>query len=336
MVNRDQRGVSIVQVILSLGLLSGLLVAAIKIANNQTKLGKSSSFYFESLDILDHIKSNFHEPKSCLISLKSKSATYSKVKSIIRFNPEKKEGDLLFEKGQKKLGQNNVSILDMELIGDRPGFTETNGFSTFRVKFLGKGNEEFSAEFPLRVQLDTFDRIIGCQSSPGIFQNSMSVTSSDMWLPTKQEVSKREGIYSLVRPFRIGRIQSRGAVNIHGGLLIGDARSVCSKEAAGTLRFSKKDQRLYFCNELGEWKALVRGEKVLKEKKSFLVESKTSQIKVTQTPVDYKLCRISEFKYQAGQCWARPVSAGKVETKWELVSQYFRGDKLKCRFDCYR
>jgi hypothetical protein len=333
---KSQLGVSIVQVILSLGLLSGILVAAIKIASNQTKLGKSSSFYFESLDVLDQIKSNFHEPKSCLLSLKSKSATYSKVDTILRFNPQKKDGDIIFEKGQKSLGQSNVSILEIELIGDRPGFAETNGFTTLRVKFLGKNREEFSAEFPLRVQLDTFDRIIGCQSSPGIYQGSSGVISSDIWLPTKQEISQKDGIYSLVRPYKIGRVPAKGALNIHGGLLIGDERSVCSQDKVGTLRFSKKDQKLYLCSDEGVWKSLNRSEKALKEKKSYVVKAGSAKINTFQTPKTFKLCRVSSFKYQAGQCWARPVSAGKIETKWDLVSQFFRGDQLKCNFDCYR
>jgi hypothetical protein len=329
-------GFSFVQVILSLGLLSGLMVAAVKIASNQTKLGKSSSFYFESIDIMDQIKSNFHEPKSCLLSLKNKSATYSKIDKILRFNPEKESGDILFKRGQTSLGQNNVTLQGIELFGDRAGFIETNGYTTMRLKFVGKQKESFSSEFPIRVKLDSFDRIVSCQSSPGIFQNEVQSVASDIWLPTDESISAREGIYSRIVPYQVGKVKNVGSLNVYGGLKIGDERSICSRDTVGTLRFSSKDQRLYYCGDRGVWKSLNRSGKVLKEKKTFEVSSRSSKIKTLETPVPYRICRISRSNFQAGQCWARPLSAGRLETKWELISQYFRGDALKCEFDCYR
>ncbi len=333
-------GLSFSQVILSLALFSILLMTALKILDKQTELDESSSFYFDSLDIMDQIKSNLHDPRSCLMTLENQNAQNGKINSILKFTSiasasAEEKGEILFKVGEDFSKRKSVSLVGIELLVDRPGFNKSNGMGIIHFEFKGVKAESFSSEFPLRIQYDSKDRIIGCQSSTGLLKNDSSLTPTRIWLEANEVTPFRGGIYSPLSSYQIGEVKEVGALNIRGGLKIGNEKRPCSSLERGSLRFSQESQRLYLCDDTGVWKTLNRSAQELTSKESFEVISDNSEIKVLTTKKDFKLCRVANQKFQAGQCWSKPVSSGEVNTAWELVSQYFRGAPLKCQFDCY-
>jgi|GEM_PF-6842738 len=343
LLKQEVKGFSLVQVIISLGLMSGLFVVSLKLIQNQTRLGKSASFHFESLFVLDEVKSVLHEPESCSDSLQNKSSIYDNVESINRFNPISRQGDPIFQVSdltEYSYGQGDVLIDKIELLGETSGFLASSGYTVMKIFFREKGvaAEKFVGEFPIQVKTNELGRIISCQSQPGIHQARKSKNQKELWqVVTSKETGKNQyGISYFQGPVVIGELEERGDLNISDGIYLDTKYSKCKKETTGTLSFDKNRGMLSWCNKNGNKVDLFGNKAHIQSEKIFTLENDLPQVKVLTTKEKFSFCRLGKYKLEAGECWARPTSDGLGGSEWELVAQHYRGQSVKCEFKCYK
>lgn len=349
---RRNGGFSIIQVIISTGLLTGLIVAGFKIIQSQTEVGKSSSFYFESLHIVDEIKSILSHKKSCSLTLESKSAYFESIQNIISSDMAGlSEVEYRVQKdGKPSYGHSKLKIEKMELNGNSPEMGTEHGLTLLKISFVESGArpDRFSFEIPVHVRVNDMGRIDSCFTLAGINgggnlkENLMAWQRSEA---AKQEVvdtfHEQKTIHANASKVLIGAKNhsqqglSHAGLSINGGLKIGYANE-CDQEKVGLISYSREQQALSWCNEEGQWEDLSKNIPLISEYKDFKVSHRNREVQTRVTENAFRFCQVQESEFHAGVCWVRPIKTDKELVRWELVSQYLRADQVNCGFRCFR
>ncbi len=336
----NRKGFSIVQVIISMGLLSGLIVVGFKMIESQTRVGKSSSFYFESLHIVDEIKSILSNKKACALSLENKSAYFESIQNIFSVdNDSVAEVEYRVHKdGIPRYGQSNLIIEKMELNGNSPELGTEKGITILKIFFSENSlnSDLFSFEIPVHIKVSEMGRIESCFTLSGIDGGASSNSDSSLWVKKTRD-DQRKVLSANSSSVIIGkqRRNNSSALSISGGLKVGDSET-CDEERSGLLKFSKKDHAYSWCNEQGQWESLSKSSPLINEFKEFNISHNQSDVKTVVTENDFRFCQVHETNYNSGVCWVRPIKTNELISRWELVSQYLRGDQVKCSFRCFR
>lgn len=341
---RNQKGVSLVQVIISLGILSGLFVAAMKLMQQQTQLGESSSYRFEALMVTDEIKSILADASSCRATLGGKSAVFDDIEEIRAFDPAFKETVVSYaiaKKSQRPLGQKDLFLQQISLNGNLNGFSSEQGYTMVTLNFSDKleGGKPFQTMFPVKGKVNPLGRIEGCQASPGIHQEKISRTLKDPWQKVKEskESSAVLGV-SYNGKVVIGNVSAVTQLNVEGGLLLMEFGGLkdCSEQTKGTMTYIGHKNRLYLCTDYGEWAPLNGDDKLYEAYKTFTLKTSSADPISEVTPDKYSFCRLDRIKGEGGQCTTSAVNKKERQNQWEYVAQHFRGRPIECSFICYR
>ncbi len=357
---RNELGISLVQVLISMGILSGLFVAAMKLIKQQTQLGESSSYRFEALMVTDEIKSFLSDPASCRATLSGKSGIFDYVSEIRSFDPAFKETVQVYadtKLSSKPLGQKDLFLQQMTINGSAKAFNTEVGYTTLTLSFSDKlnGGNLFQTMFLLKVNLSDLGRINGCQATPGLHQEKSARTLKDPWQKisdssdTKGTVDKTKkkkvdanllGVAYTEGPVVLGKAPAMGQLNVEGGVLLMEfgnpTTKPCGPEQLGVLSYGGRDQRLYFCSQYGEWRPLNGDQTLFTTSKSFLLRTKSATPISETTPLEYAFCRLDKIEGDGGQCTTSAVNKNTLKSKWEHVAQHFRGRPVSCSFICYR
>lgn len=346
------RGFSIIQVIISMGLLMGLIVAGFKIIQSQTEIGKSSSFYFESLHIVDEVKTILSHKKSCALSLGYKSPYFASIEKIISSDTGglSKVEYQVQRNGSPRYGHDKLLVEKMELSGNSSELGVDHGLTLLKIIFVESGHrpEHFSFEIPVHVKVNDMGRIDSCFTLKGINGRETPNIKSMAW--QRKEATKQEGagplyeqkiIHANASSVLIGdkniakNIKPNIALYINGGLKIG-YENECDHERIGLIRYFKEQHGLSWCNEQGHWEELSREVPLVTEYKDFNVSHHSREVLTKLTNRSFRFCQVHRANFNAGICWVRPIKIGMELVRWELVSQYLRGDQVQCGFRCFR
>ncbi len=339
---KNSQGFSIVQVIISMGLLTGLIVAGFKMIESQTRVGKSSSFYFESLHMVDEIKTILSQKKACALTLENKSAYFESIQNIFSADSNS-NGEVEYrvqKEGKPLYGQMNLLIEKMELNGNSPQLGTDQGLTILKIFFTEQGMnpERFSFEIPIHVQVNEMGRIESCFTLAGIDGGASSSANSMAWRKKAQDQNIEEKVLrangSQVMIGSDKKISS-AALAIEGGIKVGHSGQ-CDENSIGLLSYSSKDGRYSWCNEEGSWESLDKKSALISEYQDFSVAHNNREVKTIITQENFRFCEVQEFNFEAGVCWVRPIKADTLMGRWELISQYLRGDQVKCSFRCFR
>ncbi|MBC97172.1 MAG: hypothetical protein CME63_05445 [Halobacteriovoraceae bacterium] len=336
------KGFSIIQVMISMGLLTGLIVAGFKILENQTQVGKSSSLYFESLNMVDEIKTILSNKKACALTFENKSAFYETIDHI--FSANQGEGEVEYRVhvgGKPAYGQSNILLERIELNGNAPELGTEKGTTLVKLTFREKESksEKVSFEFPLHVETNEMDRILSCFSLPGINGALGNNDGKKLWSHSKSKAEhfiKANSSQVLVssESQRINEIGQAGLV-VKGGIKIGEDIH-CDKKYKELISYRKDEDHLYWCNDNGEWEVLDQDKELVTSYRDFDFSPKGKEVNTHVTREDFQFCEVRDTFKSPGICWARAIEAEQTLGKWELVSQYLRGEGVHCSFRCYQ
>lgn len=336
----DNKGFSLVQVIISMGLLGGLILGGFKILEKQTQVGKSSSFFFEALNITDDIKSVLSAGEACTVSLRNKSAYFDDVKEIFSLG-SLMDNEAEYEVSKDSLnlyGQKNIIINKIELNGNAPEIGVDNNLTimSFFYEEVGTGDEVAKMSIPIHVELNELGRIVSCFTLPGISSQLPSQADKNSW---RSEEGKESELVASQDQVIVGKVQKGNSqlspsLSIEGALNLG-IQEVCSRKSSGLLVYDISRDYLKWCNQKGKWENLSQLRPMFGSTDDIIVSNEKGIIKTELTKKDYAYCTVSEQKFSSGMCWSRPSQTENDSQKWELVAEYYRGDKLECHFKCF-
>lgn len=339
------RGFSIVQVLVSIGLLGIIAISGIKIFETQTKLGKSSSFLFESLIVLDEVKSLLSDGASCRHSLKGKSTFYDDLEVLYRFDPKTNMEQVEFEvfnkdKGRVQLyGQNEVRIGSISIHGDQSGFGNEKDYIILRLNFQESGGgETFKGEFPLRVSVNELGRIEACKAQPGLHSGGISRVGKSPWLHIQKlsgDDDKKKIFYE--DKVNIGKVETKGLLNVEGGVLVvlDEILQGCTSENEGELVFEKKRDSLFWCDG-SFWSNISYEKKSEVRPTRFVLQGKGSQLKSKKLESTFSYCALEKIRGNRGECRAQFVNKSAAKNHWELLLKGAPGVAIDCSFLCYQ
>lgn len=332
------KGFSIVQVLISIGLFAIIIVSGFKIFEGQTRLGKSSSFVFESLVVLDEVKSILSSNSSCRATLKGKSAFYDEIENILSFDPQLAKTNVeyqvfLDQKNPERLyGQKNVLIKGIEVLGDKPGFESENGFFLLRMAFQEyRGSGKFTGEFPVRVKINELGRIVDCQAREGLHGTGSAREMKGLWQRVKTPNGGLNSYYDAGKVV-IGNIRKASQLNVEGGIMatLPKLESGCEEKLKGSLVYEQERDSLFWCD--GQfWRNISEEIKYNKKGDEITLEGQGSQLKSEALEKKYSYCILKEVLGNQGECRAQSVG----EKKWELLLKGTPGFALRCVFTCF-
>ena len=340
----NQKGFTFVQIFVSLFLIGGLIVVGFKIFQDQSKLGKSSSFKFESLYLLDEIKSVLNDSKSCSYSFKGLSAVSQPVSHIKRFDPITQKEEIifgLFAENKMVYGQDNVLIHSMDIDGEGEDFNFEKGYAVLKITFhkFRDNKSIFSGMIPFRVQVDGSGKIITCHSSSGIRRESSYSSKSSPWKHVKDEDGQVEKVDYLGKKLMVGTVEGKAKLNVEGGISLFSNKldeqdlETCLPSQKNLLFFNAKKDGIYFCNGGDSPIKLHDNLKYVQTLDNITLESSSAVLERKITDKRYHLCRLIEMSSQ-GECMANPLDEIRGKFRWELINKFDEGPELKCKFLC--
>ncbi len=333
-----RKGFSIVQVLVSLGLFAIIIVSGFKIFEAQTRLGKSSSFVFESLVVLDEVKTILSQGMSCRATLKGKSAYYDEIEEILMvdFLTNKTQVEYKVSKDPKNkdhlYGQKNVLIKKMELFGDKFGFEGENGYLTMKMTFKEfKGEGSFVGEFPMRIKTNELGRILDCYAREGLHSNGMAKDSKGLWHQYKTP-SQGLAVFYDQGQVHVGNVKPRSGLNVEGGVMatVPKIETSCTQGLKGSFVYEKERDALFWCDG-SFWRNISEQIKYNKNGEEVTLVGQGSQLKSTVLEKEYSYCILKSVLGNEGECRAQMVK----EKKWELLLKGTPGIALQCVFSCF-
>ena len=333
---RNIGGFSLIQVLISALLFTSLSVITFKIRKQQIELGKSSSYAFESLIIIDKMKTLLSYPNSCATILIGKKPEYSEVKRLIYKDEIAKEGKVFYEESSLNgnvYGSNDVFIRSMFIEGDDGLFSVENGYTLFKVRFedITSSTERFKTfTFPIHIEVDQNGAISSCFALEGLGSINTS-NSIGKWHEESSQLINIE-----TRSVNVGQIEKKGELNIKGSMRLGSKYTKCDKSQYGSIRYGNT-QGLLFCNQRELWEKVHQGKSFKLTKEPFSVESKSVSEETSKvTQAEYAFCQVEKSYFTGGRCYALPVEDHAYKSRWKLAADLSNGTEIKCDFSCYK
>ncbi len=338
------KGFSLVQVFVSLGLLGLIILSGFKIFESQTKLGKSSSFLFESMVVLDEMKSLLSDPLSCKATFGGKSTMYDEVPSVNRY--ESISGQVSSEyvssedysSSAKEYGQGNVHIRTIEIFGDHNGFENMNDYALVKVKFKEKGGvQSFIGQFPLRITANELGRVVECESSPGLHSDGGGSRISGPWVNGKEE--DVEFAFFGGEKVEIGQVPTKARLAVEGGVFFWASsrdETPCDSSNENVIIYFQKEDNLFRC-ERNNWVSISSIEQPLGEKRSYTLKGTGSSLVTELTRERFSYCKLERVQGVQGRCSVQAKLEGMQGQKafYNLLLRATPGHALECDFSCF-
>jgi hypothetical protein len=328
----NDKGFSLVQVLISSGLLGAAAVMGIKMMNNQQKVAESTNQKYEIAYIYEEIWRTLQNPLAC-------EATF-KGKSISEWNEQGIRG---ITSPYTDSGRDRVINIY------RPYDLSFNfyGIKNLKIEKYELSRPETSLEpiMNLRIHFDRGTNIVGKRkihkTIPITFKSSESKIETCSALALKDLSdddlleSEDKGPIELAMKTSIGVDTSPvTSLDIHGDLTIKTSTNVdCNKSSEGTIRFNEISKNYEFCNGVSNWKPWGKNRVDWKFPiEEILVPSKTE----IQELGTYKLCALSILQNtRPNDCRILNQTTDlNTSTQWKVAKS--STDRGRCIFLCFR
>lgn len=329
---KNQKGFSLVQLMIAAGMLSGIFVVSLKIMKNQNQMGKSSSEEFEIIYLFDDIRNQLASRKVCYKTLKNINLEApSELEGIASVQENKEFTIQTFGSSGLYYGQKNISV---ESISYQVGDQESNiddGEAFIKIDFnkskSALGNTVVTKKLKIHLELDSNRKLTSCFALGGVnFRAESEDTVVERW----KSISGSQDIYTDVEQVRINTSQgSKGAsLVLSGKMLLGHDEQRCSPEKLGTLRL--ENLQLELCNKANKWQPLWWPLKEVVTKEFNLVAKQKDHIVETKEAFNY--CSLAKAELFGARCNIKRLDGNL----WKLSLLFDRGNTSECMIKCFK
>lgn len=331
---RNNKGFSLIQILIAAGMLSGLFVVSLKMMKNQSQIGKSSSEEFEMSYAFDDMRNLLADPSICRDTLKEVNAYEPTSLEGIKTKELEDGFDYQpFNISGKRYGQNNLKIKSLDyVVGDKESNAD-DGEAFIVVAFEKSksaiGDKIVEKRMKIHLQLNENDKVSSCFALPGVNFKEDIVTNSKK-IKVWHTVPGTQNIYTDFSNIKVNTYRGSKSMglSLKGKLKLGRDTTRCTSEKKGSLRFQAGGLEL--CSKNGMWRNILNPRRRVVKKEISLITEGRSQIKTTNTP--FSICSIVDSDLYGARCKSKRLN----DNLWELSLLYDRGATSKCIFHCFR
>jgi hypothetical protein len=251
----NDKGFSLIQVLISSGLLGAAAVVGIKMMNNQQKVAESTNQKYEMAYIHEEIWRTLRNPLTCEKTLYGKSINEWNQGNLKSINVPYKDGKYdnylkiykTYNSGYEFYGIKNLKIDSYTL---KPSPEE--GLLSLRINFdRGKntsGSQKVTRTIPIQYTLQDGE-ISTCKSAPLKDKNIDLDDENELQTPEHSNIS-------LSIKTSIGKnIEPQATLDIHGALSITTSKdnTQCSLDKEGSIRFNEVSYAYELCLGHSGW-----------------------------------------------------------------------------------
>jgi prepilin-type N-terminal cleavage/methylation domain-containing protein len=235
------RGFSMVEVIISMGLLSGLAVMGMQFMKNQSEAQKTVEKKYETVTVLSSIRTLLSEPDNCTETFRGRPPN-----TFVPTKLQKKVSsgfDEVYEIGTQLPG--NIKIKDYLWNKAYPGLASNE--AVLRINFdLGKEAIRDHSQSILKINF-TLDPLTGLILSCYALNNN----SDNLW---EKSFLDPHNIFYNSGNVGIGTTNPTARLTVNGSIKIGQG-GLCNSMTEGELRYDVASHTMSYCNGTG-WATL--------------------------------------------------------------------------------
>lgn len=325
----NNRGFNFIQFMIASMIMSGVFLASMKIIQNQTKLANSSSDFFEAIYLVDDIKTFLSNTSNCEQNLKGKSTSIKSLPGL--FSSDGKIAFSLSNSPENRYGQGNISLNQFSIQSLGGVISKGVNELTFTVKIgLIDSKDIFSKSFIIHYQVNDDGYITSCHSLPGI--RSTQLESKSFW---ENDVTKRSFKLSKTLSLKnkltaTQELRSNASIIVEGALNVSSQQNECLDENEGKLFYSKKINKLIFCDQSTTKEINVFKKQDLDSKMFSLKTYRVGKLN-KDLGSNWSACHIKTFITDNGNCYVN-----KVDNNFILNLERFSGRENFCETKCYK
>ncbi len=331
MLNSD-RGFSLVQVLISSGLLGAAALVGIKMMATQERMARNTNQKYEIAYIHEEIWRNLQDPSSCEATFANLTLTEisdGAIKYISKkysLNNENRNTSLYrtYSNSRRLYGAKNLKIQSYTAIS-REGSSEPifDFFITFDKGEDSLGSKTIAKGIPI-VFSTRNSKIVNCNALPISAGNDEGTQAKD---PTKLKLVKHLGVNTAPLEEATLAIESTISFDTQSEL------PECKSENRGMIRYDDTNENLLLCTGNSSWKSW--GANNLDWSRPTRVVAKTSKTSA-QIIGEYKLCVLGAVEgSNHNQCHLSSSKTDLIElVTWELKASI--NDLGSCTFLCFK
>ncbi|MCP4911932.1 MAG: hypothetical protein GY909_02345 [Oligoflexia bacterium] len=329
----SRKGFSLVQVIVAMGLLSGIMVSAFKILQQQVKVGQNSFEDFEAIYIVDEMNTILSNPRNCGLNLKDKFSLEDSLDEFKEYQGDSKATLYAVGSGQS-LEKAGLVLEEILIDGNGEEFIPQLGQTLLKLKFRKKDSvkEKFEKAIPIHIVENNSGKIESCFSLGGISEMSIGSYKSP-WEPGENRT-----IFATGKKMKFNReraeypediIVDKGIIVRMSGILS------CQASKEGTFYYDEDNNLFKVCSN-GAWKNFNPQEIGKMQKKDFSFTSNSQGIRLFKIPEAWKQCSLKEYKGTGGECSVSTSDQISDMRAWEATLLKSRGRSISCSFTCIK
>lgn len=330
---KNNFGFSLVQVIVAMGLLSGIMVAAFKILQQQVKVGQNSFEAFEAIYLVDEMNTVLSNPRNCGLNLKGKFALEDSLDDFYEYQADSKVKLYTVGSG-KNLEKAGLVLEDLHIDGNGEEFTPVLGQTLLKLRFskVDDVKEKFEKAIPIHIVENNSGKIESCFSLGGLNEISLGSYKS----PWEKGENKSLIATSKKLVFSKDKAEYPEDIIIDKGMIVKmEGKLNCDTQKEGAFYYDEFNKQFKVCTQ-GNW-LIFNPENVERmKKKNFSFSSTLQGLKSFKISDKWKLCSVNEYKGLGGECSIRTLDQTSGIKRWEATLSKSKGKNVTCSFTCLR
>lgn len=327
----NKYGFSFVQVIISMGLLSIILLFGFKTIKNQMKISENSASDFELVYIVDEIRGFLSNPNNCRESFAGKSSNYEDIDYL---KSSKSKIYEVYGVKKKTYGQNNFKIKSMRLESEKTEFNPSANLTLFYIEFEFENEfkliEKHERKIPIHIEVNDIALIQNCYTLGSFLFTPGRKARKTIWFEDDKNSLKLNGS-SLV----VGKnIKIKKGLSVEGDMIVELSKEdKCDELNAGAIGFSEYQNSFVGCNG-DSWTNLKKNEIYNLNSKQINIAAGSKQRKKIETDQDFLYCEIIRSTGERGICRLTPAQRTPYK-KWILAAESQGDNSMNCLARCY-
>ncbi len=318
-------GFSLVQMIITMGLMSGVMVSAFKILQQQVKVGKSSSADFEAIYLVDEINSLLSNVNNCSSTFTGKFAQDDNATEINEILGSQTNS---VYQVNAPVGKTGLSIVELRLNGSGEEFSPQLNQTLLKIKIknMKERNVFYDKAFPIHITTNETGQIVSCFSLGGVVGSYSSPfeKNGDSTLST----TGRKIIFS------DKEYTTQQDVVIDKALVVKSEYNIaCTQELNSMFSYNDKSKVFKVCSG-GVWKDIPLKDNSFMKNKIFKLSSSIQGNKAFKIEAEWKHCFVRDYSGEGGSCEIVSLNRGILGKKWEAIIKKIRGTSVSCTFQC--